>query len=112
VGAVLIRTGYDKWLEANKPHIPESLPYLNKEAAEFLASFKNIKVIGIDSLTIDPVGSHNSHQTLKSLLIVESLVHLCEIPKEARNNFDLQTSPVRIVGATGGPIAAYAFISL
>ena len=112
IGAVLIRTGYDKWLEANKPHIPENLPYLNKEVAEFIASFNNLKVIGIDSLTVDPVGGHNSHQILKNLLIVESLVHLYEIPKEAKNNFDLQTSPVRIIGATGGPIIAHTFISL
>lgn len=112
VGAVLIRTGYDKWLEKNRPHIPENLPYLNKDAAEFIASFKNIKVIGIDSLTVDTVGSHDSHEILKDRLIVESLVHLYEIPAKKRLNFDLQTSPVRIVGATGGPVVAYAFIPL
>mgnify|MGYP001568909698 CR=1 FL=1 len=108
--AVLIRTGYDKWVEMNRPHRPENLPYLNKEAAEFIASFDKIKVVGIDSLTIDPVGSHIAHQILKNILIVESLVHLYEIPSESKNNFDLQTSPIRITGATGGPIVAYAFI--
>lgn len=110
--AVLIRTGYDKWLGANKPHNPEKLPYLNKKAAEFIASFNGIKVIGIDSLTIDPVGIHDAHQILKNTMIIESLVHLYEIPPEARENFDLQASPVKIVGATGGPILAYAFIEL
>ncbi len=112
VGAVLIRTGYDKWLEANKPHTPENLPYLNKDTAEFVASFDNINVVGIDSLTIDSVGKHTSHQLLKEKMIVESLVHLYEIPAEAREKFDLQTSPIRIVGATGGPVVAYAFIEL
>lgn len=110
--AVLIRTGYDKWLEANKPHTPENLPYLNAEAAEFLSSFKNIKVVGIDSLTVDPPGKHAAHQLLKNVLIVESLVHLYEIPLEAREDFTLETSPVQIVGATGGPIVAHAFIEL
>lgn len=110
--AVLIRTGYDKWLEANKPHNPENLPYFTKQAAEFIASFDNIKVVGIDSLTVDPVGIHDAHQILKNTLIVESLVHLDEIPLEARDGFDLQTSPVEIVGATGGPIVAYAFVGL
>lgn len=112
--AVLIRTGYDRWLEANKPHIPKNIPYLIKDAAEFLASFNNIKVIGIDSLTVDACREkpiHVAHQTLKNKLIVESMVHLYEIPQEARENFDLQTSPVRIVGATGGPVIAYAFIA-
>ncbi len=112
VGAVLIRTGYDKWIEKNKPHNPRNLPYLSKDAAEFIASFKNIQVVGIDSLTIDAIGSHESHQALKNTLIIESLVHLYAIPLKNRLNFDLQTTPVRIVGATGGPIVAYAFISL
>jgi kynurenine formamidase len=43
-------------------------------------------------------------------LIVESMVNLHSIPKDKSSSFDLQTSPVRIVGATGGPITAYAFI--
>lgn len=110
--AILIRTGYDKWLETNKPHIPEKLPYFTKEAAEFIASLNNIKVVGTDSLTVDPVDIHDAHQILKNTMIVESLVHLYEIPEKARNNFNLQTSPVKIVGATGGPIVAYAFIEI
>jgi len=112
VKAILIRTGYDKWLEANKPHALKNIPYLNKEAAEFIANFNNIKVIGIDSLTIDPVESHISHQILKNKMIMESLVHLGEIPEKSRKNFDLQTSPVKIVGATGAPVIVYAFIRL
>lgn len=111
-GAVLIRTGYDKWLEANKPHNSEKIPYLTKKAAEFITSFDGIKVIGTDSLTIDPVGFHDAHKIFKKTLIVESLTHLYEIPLEARENFDLQTTPVKITGATGGPVVAYAFIEL
>ncbi len=109
-GAVLIRTGYDKHLEANRPHVPANLPYLNKDAAEFLKSFNNLRVVGIDSLTVDPVGSHVSHQALKKKLIVESLVHLYEIPSKSRESFDLQTKPVVIGGATGGPVVALAYI--
>lgn len=108
--AVLLRTGYDKWLEKNLPHNPELLPYLAPEAAEYLASFKNLKVVGTDSLTVDPDGIHTSHRFLKEKLIVESMVHLHAIPENNRTSFDLQTSPVRIKGATGGPIMAYAFI--
>ena len=111
-GAVIIRTGYDLWTEKNYPHNPDLLPYLTGEASEFLASFKNIKVVGTDSLTVDPDGSHVSHQLLKEKLIVESLVHLYHIPLENRNEFDLQTSPIRITGATGGPITAYAYIEI
>lgn len=110
-GAVLFRTGYDKWLEANYPHVPELLPYFDLEAAAYLASFKNLKVVGTDSLTVDAPGVQKVHQLLKEKLIVESMVHLHCIPTENRSGFDLQTSPVRIIGATGGPVTAYAYIS-
>ncbi len=109
-GAVLIRTGYDKWLEENRPHTPANLPYLNKDAAEFLNSFNGLKVVGIDSLTVDPVGKHDSHQTLKDKFIVESIPYLHMIPRASRKNFDLQTKPVVIEGATGGPVVACAYI--
>lgn len=108
--ALIIRTGYDKWLDLNKPHQPSKIPYLNKEAADFISSFDNIKVFGIDSITIDAIGSHYAHQKFKNMLIVESLVHLYAIPSNKKDNFLCQTSPVRIVGATGGPIIAYAFV--
>lgn len=110
--AVLIRTGYDKWIEKNYSHLPDKLPYLKEETAIFLSKFKNLKVIGVDSLTIDPCGSHFAHQLFKNLLIVESIVGLYNIPRKSRENFDLQTSPVKIKGATGGPIVAYAFVEL
>lgn len=111
-GAVLIRTGYDKWLESNKAHTPEKIPYLSEGAADFLSKFKNLKVIGIDSLTVDPIGSPYAHRKFKNLLIVESMVHLYLIPETKKRDFFLQTSPVRIVGATGGPVVAYAFIKM
>ena len=111
-GAVLFRTGYDKWVENNYPHKVELLPYFNEEAAKYLASFENIKVIGTDSLTVDPDGIQMAHRLFKDKLIVESLVHLYVIPEENHNRFDLQTSPVRIVGATGGPVTAYAFVEV
>jgi kynurenine formamidase len=99
-------------LENNFPHKPELLPYLTGEAAEFLASFKNLKVVGTDSLTVDPDGSHKAHQFLKEKLIVESMVHLHKIPEKNRSRFDLQTSPVKIIGATGGPVIATAFVEI
>jgi kynurenine formamidase len=105
--ALILRTGYDRHLEENRPHIPEKIPYLNAEAADLIANFKNLKVLGIDSITVDPMGIHHAHQALSHLLIVESLVHLHEIPS---NEFSLQTSPVKIEGATGGPVVAFAYI--
>ena len=99
-------------MEKNFPHKPELLPYLTPEAAEYLASFKNLKVVGTDSLTVDPDGSHTAHQFLKEKLIVESMVHLHEIPENKGKGFDLQTSPIRIIGATGGPVIATVFLEI
>ena len=111
VGAILLRTGYDKWLENNKKHNPKNIPYLDKDAVDFINSFPNIKVIGIDSLTIDFPGDHYAHNKFtKNKLVVESMVNLSKIPKENVLNFTLMTKPVVITGATGGPIIAYAFI--
>jgi len=107
--AVLIRTGYDRWTESNKPHSPDNLPFITKDAADFISGFKNIKVLGIDSLTVDPHGEHYVHKKFKDLMIVESMVHLYDITNK---EFDLQTTPLRIIGATGGPVVAYAFIEV
>ena len=86
---------------------------INKEAAEFIASFDNVNVVGVDSLTIDPVGKHDAHWILtKDKFVVESLVNLDQIPLEHRMNFDLQTSPFRIKGATGAPVVAHAFVKV
>jgi len=109
-GAVLIRTGYDKWLEENRPHIGENLPYFEKEAAEWIASFENIRVVGIDSLTIDPPGIHFAHWALKEKLIGESFPYLYKIPLESKENFTLISIPIVIKKATGGPLAAAAVI--
>lgn len=111
-GALVIRTGYDRWLLKNIKHDPEKIPYLTKEAADFIAGFGNLKVIALDSLTVDPIDSHYAHQKFKKKLIVESLVNLHDIPKESRNNFDLQTSTIALKGATGGPISAFAYIKI
>lgn len=109
--AVLLRTGYDRWIDENRAHGKEDLPHLSPEAAEFLAGFKRLKVVGTDSLTIDAYGVRDAHHALtKDRLVVESLVNLYEIPQNARADFYLETSPVRIVGATGGPVIARAFV--
>ncbi|MFA5879338.1 MAG: cyclase family protein [Candidatus Margulisiibacteriota bacterium] len=108
--ALIIRTGYDNWLKVNRPHLPSEIPYLDISAADFLANFRKLKVIGTDSLTVDAVGQNYTHQKLKDKLLVECLVNLDLIPKKYRKCFSLQTSPIAVVGATGGPILAYAYV--
>jgi len=109
-GAVVIRTGYDRHTEQNKVPDKNTLPYLTEEVARFLSAFPNIKVVGIDSLTVDPFGKHGAHQALKDKMIIESLVNLHEIPPQNCIDFMLQTTPIIIEGATGGPVVACAYI--
>lgn len=111
-GAVIIRTGYDKWLEANFPNYEKLIPYFTPEAAEYLSLFKNIKIVGTDSLNVDPPESNRAHRFFKNKMIVEGLVNLSAIPQNKRDNFDIQTSPLKISGATGSPVTAFAFIKL
>ena len=110
--ALIIRTGYDTWIEKNKRHILENIPYIDKSAIELISKMKKLKVIGIDSLTIDNVAEDIGHRKFKNKMIVECLVNLSSIPKKHRKGFSLQTSPIVIVGATGGPILAYAYIPI
>lgn len=111
-GALIFRTGYDRWLESNRKHLAANIPYLDESAVEMISGFKKLKVIGTDSLTIDKVGSNYAHRKFRDKLIVECLVNLYRIPKRERGRFFLQTSPIAVVGATGGPILAYAYIPL
>lgn len=109
-GAVIIRTGYDRCLEQNRQHKADTIPFLTLEAAEYIASFPDLKVVGIDSLTVDAVGKHKAHQALQNTMIVESIPHLHNIPSNNCLDFFLQTVPIRILGATGGPVVAIAYV--
>ena len=110
--SVIIRTGYDKYIESNQKHIADKIPSISLDAAKFMASCNNLNVIAVDSLTVDDVDSNEIHKLLKDKLIVESMVHSYNIPDRNRKEFDLQTSTVSIIGATGGPVTAFAYIRI
>ena len=108
--AIILRTGYDQWLARNYKHDPELIPHLTEEAGKLLNSMPQLKVIATDSITVDKPGSNTCHRMLKEKFIVEGMVNLNHIPESAHANFFLQTSPVAIEGASGGPVTAYAWI--
>ena len=114
VSAMLVRTGAEQWRLENKPYSPEVIPYFSSEAGEYIASFDNLKVVGIDSLTVDRVNLdkpiHDVHLSLKNKLIIESLVHLGQIPKAFHKGFMLQTALLKIKGATGCPVIARGYL--
>lgn len=116
VSALVVRTGAERWRLENKPYSPEVIPYFSAEAGEYIASFDNLKVVGIDSLTVDEVNLknpvHQVHWSLRDKLIIESLVNLDQIPKEYHDGFLLQTALLKIKGATGCPVIARGYLVL
>jgi kynurenine formamidase len=114
VTAIVVRTGAEQWRLQNRPFFPEAIPFFTPRAGEWLAAIANLRVVGVDSCTVDEVrlGApvHTVHHLLRDKLIVESLVHLDEIPAEHRRCFMLQTALLKIVGATGGPVVARAYL--
>lgn len=114
VSALVVRTGAERWRLENRPFRPEAIPYFTADAGEWLAAMDHLRVVGVDSCTVDEVRPgapvHTVHRLLKNKLIVESLVHLDEIPAAHRRRFLLQTALLKIVGATGGPVVARAYL--
>ncbi len=83
-------------------------PVLSEEAAEWICEF-NLKGIGIDMISVDPVDSPNMqvHQALfkHNLIIIENLTNLAAIIK---NEFTFLCLPIRIDEADGAPTRAIA----
>lgn len=106
VEAVVIHTGYGRVLLKDKAD--EDFPYLEVKAAEMLASYENIKLVGIDSLSVDAKGVNKVHHILfgrEEMVLVESLVCLDQVPL----SFTLCCLPLRIANADGAPCRAVAF---
>ncbi|MEI6855897.1 hypothetical protein [Psychrilyobacter sp.] len=85
-------------------------PTLTIEAAKYLVEF-NLKGIGIDAISIDPMESVNFdvHHILlkKDLVIIENLKNL---KKLIDKNFELYIIPLKIKGLDGSPVRAIAKI--
>lgn len=53
--AILIRTGFEKFRESDSTTYIESSPSLNENCAHFLSSFKNLRCIGVDFISIENI---------------------------------------------------------
>ncbi len=103
---VLIKTGWDKlWGKAN---YFENFPCLSKEACEWLVS-KNIKGIGLDTISIDPVSSTDmvNHMIIlgSDMVIIENLKNLNLLGSEIVQFF---TFPLNFINSDGSPVRAVA----
>src|SRR3989344_5569329 len=113
VGALLIRTGFDKIIEKyekdadfrQKTKISvNDLPKFTQDCAEWLSSFSNLELVGVDSLT---VGNKQIHSAFlqKDILLVEGL-----FLEKAPENFVLHCFPWKLKNVNGAPCRAIAVV--
>lgn len=114
VNFVLFFTGWQyKW---NTAAYFDNCPTLTEEAAKWLLPF-NLKGIGIDSFSIDPVVSAHTvtGQTLPNhnillaadIILIENLTNLDKLPDSV---FAFQCLPLNIEEADGSPVRAVAIL--
>ena len=105
---VLLYTGISSlW---RMPEYFEKFPVLNNQAASYLLQF-NLKGIGMDTPSVDPVASVEleiHHLLLDGdLIIIENLTNLISLPDK---NFYFCCFPLKIDGSDGSPVRAFAII--
>ena len=84
---------------------------LHEDAATYLSSF-NLKGIGSDTISFDPVDSWELpvHHILlsKGLILIENLVNLKSLPK---HNFAFSCFPLKIKNGDGSPVRAVGIVN-
>ncbi|MCG8698862.1 MAG: cyclase family protein [Bacteroidales bacterium] len=105
---VIIHTGwYRHWGSDNYFN---NYPYIHSDCASFLAE-KNIKGVGIDSISVDPIDTKNYDAHIefmkKDLLIIENLTNLNQIKTKF---FTFGCMPIKLNCSDGAPVRAFAII--
>jgi len=88
----------------------ENYPVLSIEAATWLSGF-NLKGIGVDMISLDPVGATDmkNHKIFltKNIVLIENLTGLEEL---SGKRFIFNCMPFKIDNADGSPVRAYAIL--
>lgn len=105
---VLIYTGWDTYWGTDTYY--RNIPVLDSEVIEYLTSL-SIKGVGIDTPSIDPVGSENlsNHKALLSdnIILIENLTGLGHLLEK---RFIFSCFPLKLNNADGSPVRATAII--
>jgi kynurenine formamidase len=106
-GAVLVRTGWDRFWKTDRclRH-----PFLSPEAARFLVE-AGVGLVGVDALNVDSTarGTSHAHEILlgNEVLIVENLTRLDQL--QAGVEYQFSFLPLRLAGLDGSPVRAVAW---
>lgn len=102
---VLLRTGHDQYWGTDD-YYGGQFPALSETACRFLGGLE-LKGIGLDTPSPDPVGSHDlrAHSTLMNhgLVIVENLTNLGDLPNEG---FVFSCLPLKLKNGEASPVRA------
>lgn len=105
---VLLNTGHDVYWGQDSYF--SNIPAPSNDVIKYLCQF-NLKGIGIDAISIDPVGStrlENHHTILeKNMIIIENLTNLSHL---IGLNFRFNCFPLSIEHGDGSPVRAMAEI--
>jgi len=102
---LVFRTGWDKYWGQDKYF--EDFPFIDDEVAEYIVT-SNKKGVGLDTISLDPVGSLNFHKKLfkeNEIVIIENLTNLESLGNDI---FTLFALPLKYENADGSPIRAVA----
>jgi kynurenine formamidase len=106
---LLIHTGWSRYWGSEEYF--RKFPVLQEEAARYLTSF-NLKGIGSDTISFDPVDSGELpvHHLLlsKGLILIENLVNLKSLPK---HDFIFSCFPLKIKNGDGSPVRAVGIVN-
>ncbi|MBN2237689.1 MAG: cyclase family protein [Bacteroidales bacterium] len=105
---LILNSGWHKHWQRVDYH--SNYPVLSLEAAQWLTTF-NLRGIGLDYISIDPVESQNVplHKIIlgAGMLIIENLTNLGSLPKQ---EFHIQCFPLKIAQADGSTSRVLAFV--
>lgn len=105
----------EELLNKSKKIIEEKFTYFTPRAAEYIVEqAKDIKIIGIDSFSVDPSGSNSEAHRIffkNEILLLENLVNLKELNESVGSRtFELNCVPISLDSADASSVRAYAKI--
>jgi kynurenine formamidase len=118
--SVLIRTGYGRFFTADRPKYLGVRPGLGESGARWLAARK-VFLTGSDTLTYDVFPAAGTTFPAHRILIAESGIYLVEnmnleelgdiVRTSSAREFPIVINPLRLRGATGSPLNAFAILT-
>ncbi len=105
---ILFFTGWDEYWNTDKYF--EGFPTLSKSAANKLSKMENLKGIGIDAISFEPIDSeylpiHKILLARNDIILIENLTNLKSV---LGRKFEIYIFPLKFINSDGSPVRAVA----